>query len=211
MRAKRDSPISRHGQSARRCACIGSLIVTPCGDATPERRDEGYVCSGEFLVGDEDDLSFRDDHSDGGRRKTTGSGGPDRVGSGRVGRPPEKRFPGPRLGLLARRPGPTAGPAATLRWCSPGRSAGSVRRIEAGDERRRPTKGRAPSAQADQLPSFTTTRRERAPRPSWRSLTTYLPRLMAVSGFRGLRGELRRGLTGFLFTWPLALRGSLSQ
>jgi hypothetical protein len=31
------------------------------------------------------------------------------------------------------------------------------------------------------------------------TLTTYLPRLIAVSGYRGLRGELRWGLTEFLF------------
>ena len=43
------------------------------------------------------------------------------------------------------------------------------------------------------------------------TLTTYLPRLIAVSGFRRLRGELCRGLTGFLFTPPLALQRSLTQ
>src|SRR6478735_9991395 len=63
----------------------------------------------------------------------------------------------------------------------------------------------APSAQADQLPSFTTTRRDGLLRLSWVTLTTYLPRLIAVSGYRGLRGELRQGVNGVslpLRLWP---------
>ena len=63
----------------------------------------------------------------------------------------------------------------------------------------------APSAQADQLPSFTTTRRDGLLRLSWVTLTTYLPRLIAVSGYRGLRGELRPGVGGVslpLRPWP---------
>jgi len=31
------------------------------------------------------------------------------------------------------------------------------------------------------------------------ALTTYLPRLIAVSGYRGLREELQQGLAAFLF------------
>jgi len=64
----------------------------------------------------------------------------------------------------------------------------------AGHEDGAPRDRGAPSAQADQLPSFTTTRRDGLRDSRGLTLTTYLPRLIAVSGYRGLRGELRIGV-----------------